>query len=99
MAHTRSNLGLGLQMAIGPMFLLGIMIFTGMPPILTGVVTLAMAFYAWSEFRKRSTLRRRDDGVYVWIEWYGFERTSVTDPSKPGGAWDCDGDGGGDGGD
>ncbi len=56
-----------------------------------------LAFGAYRNHRRRSTLRQRDDGTYVWIEWHGGERCSDTDPSEPGGDWDSEGDG--DGGD
>ncbi|MEM6906059.1 MAG: hypothetical protein AAF568_09215 [Pseudomonadota bacterium] len=50
--------------------------------------------------RRKETLRRGEDGVYVWIEFDGSERRSETHPEEPGGAWygDAGGDGGGDGG-
>ncbi len=59
-----------------------------------------IGFIAFSIYRNRvrqKTLRQREDGTYVWIEWHGGERCSNTDPSAPGGDWDSDGDG--DGGD
>lgn len=62
---------------------------------------LVVAVFAFSIYRdrvRRKSLRRREDGVYVWLEWHGGERSSVRDPSEQGGAWDSDGDGGGDGG-
>lgn len=61
---------------------------------------LFVAMLAFSLYRnhvRKTSLRQREDGTYIWIEWHGGERTSVTDPSAPGGDWDCDGDG--DGGD
>ena len=61
------------------------------------IVGPLLAFYAWSDFRKRSTLTQTEDGTYVWIEWHGGVGSSETDPSEPGGEWDSDGDG--DGGD
>ena len=61
---------------------------------------LVVGFIAFTIYRnrvRRKTLRQRDDGTYVWMEWHGGERYSETDPSEPGGEWDNDGDG--DGGD
>ncbi|GGX54094.1 hypothetical protein GCM10007385_22860 [Tateyamaria omphalii] len=62
-----------------------------------GLVGLFLAFQAWADFRRRSTLHQRDDGIYVWVEWHGGTRCSATDPSEPGGEWDSDGDGDGGG--
>ena len=62
----------------------------------TLVATISL-FGLYRDHRRRSTLRQREDGVYVWIEWHGGERCSDTDPSEPGGDWDSEGDG--DGGD
>ncbi len=61
----------------------------------------AIGFVFYRNRVRRSSLHRREDGVYVWVEWHGGERTSLQDPSETGGAWDSDGDGdgGGDGGD
>lgn len=56
-----------------------------------------LTFFGFVEYRRRSTLRQRDDGTYVWIEWHGGERCATRDPSEPGGEWDSDADG--DGGD
>ncbi|MBO9397559.1 hypothetical protein J7400_12800 [Shimia sp. R9_2] len=61
---------------------------------------LMITFIAFSLYQnrvRRKSLRRQEDGLYVWIEWHGGERSSYTDPSAAGGAWDSDGDG--DGGD
>lgn len=55
-------------------------------------------FLGFKDHSRHSSLRQRDDGGYVWVEWHGGERTSMCDPSQPGGQWDSEGDGG-DGGD
>jgi len=65
-------------------------------------LALLLAFAAFTVFSiyrdrvRRRSLRQREDGTYVWIEWHGGERCSTTDPTED---WDADGgDGGGDGG-
>ena len=63
---------------------------------------LIVAYIAFSVYRnrvRRKSLRQREDGLYVWVEWHGGERCSDTDPSEPGGLWDSEADGDGDGGD
>ena len=66
-------------------------------PLQCAIMVGIIAFLIYRDRVRRKTLRRRDDGSYVWIEWHGGERCSDIDPSTPGGAWDSDGDG--DGGD
>lgn len=61
------------------------------------LVIAVVAFNIYRNRVRRKSLSRREDGVYVWIEWHGGERTSLKDPSEQGGDWDNDGDG--DGGD
>lgn len=61
------------------------------------LVAAVLAFTFYRNRVRRKSLRKRDDGMYVWIEWHGGERSSLQDPSAPGGDWDSDGDG--DGGD
>lgn len=61
------------------------------------LVAAVLAFIVYRNRVRRKSLHKRDDGVYVWIEWHGGERTSYRDPSEPGGDWDSDSDG--DGGD
>lgn len=61
------------------------------------LIAVVVAFTIYRNRVRRKSLHRRDDGVYVWIEWHGGKRTSLQDPSEPGGDWDSDGDG--DGGD
>lgn len=58
-----------------------------------------IAFEIYRNRVRRRSLRRRCDGVYVWIEWHGGERCSDKDPTAPGGDWDSDTDGGDGGGD
>ena len=66
-------------------------------PFQLAVGVCIIAFHVYRNRVRRSTLHRREDGIYVWVEWHGGERCSVIDPSAPGGAWDSEGDG--DGGD
>lgn len=87
MGRTRAHLELQLQFVVGPILFLGVMVSIGAPAILVCGFGFWLAFHAWSDFRKRSTLRQRADGVYVWSDWQGKERWSVTDPSAPGGEW------------
>ena len=61
------------------------------------LVAAVIAFTMYRNRVRRKSLHKRDDGMYVWIEWHGGERSSLQDPSEPGGDWDSDGDG--DGGD
>jgi hypothetical protein len=61
------------------------------------LVTAVIAFTVYRNRVRRKSLRKRDDGTYIWLEWHGGERTSHRDPSEKGGEWDSDGDG--DGGD
>lgn len=70
--------------------------------IIFGVIVAYAAWDARRKHRRRESLRRMDDGTYVWTDFDGTERTSRTHPEKKGGEWYVDGsndDGGGDGGD
>lgn len=68
--------------------------------IICFIFLAAFIIFAFHSDRvRRKTLRKREDGTYVWFEWYGGQRTSEYDPSRPGGEWYGDTDGGGDGGD
>ena len=63
--------------------------------------TLFAIFVIFEIYRRRvrtKSLRQKDNGMYVWVEWHGGERSSWDDPSALGGEWDseCDGGGGGD---
>lgn len=99
MTSTRSTFDLAVRAAVIPGAIMGFMALTGAPAPLIALAGLFLAFMTWADVRRRSTLRRRDDGTYVWIEWHGGTRCSDTDPSEPGGAWDSDGDVGDGGGD
>ena len=66
------------------------------PPFMMGVIGVILAFETYRDYRRRSTLRKREDGVYVWIEWHGGESSAPTDPTDD---WDSEGNGDGDGGD
>lgn len=66
-------------------------------PLQCALVIAVIAFNIYRHRVRTRSLRQRQDGVYVWIEWHGGERQSLTDPSEPGGEWDSEGDG--DGGD
>ncbi|NIZ61442.1 hypothetical protein DL239_10685 [Sedimentitalea sp. CY04] len=68
-------------------------------PLQCGLVIAIIAFSVYRNQVRRKSLHKRDDGLYVWVEWYGGERCSATDPSVPGGLWDSEADDGGDGGD
>ena len=61
------------------------------------LIVVVGAFNIYRGRVRRRSLRRRDDGVYVWIDWRGRECCSLQDPTEPGGDWDSGGDG--DGGD
>lgn len=67
-------------------------------PVMAVIILAIVAFQVWKRRVRRRSLREREDGGYVWVEWTCAERRSDTDPRAPGGAWD-DGDGDGDGGD
>ena len=67
-------------------------------PIMIALVAIVLAFQFIRRFVRRKSLRQRDDGMFVWLEWTGREKMAETDPREPGGAWNSDGDGG-DGGD
>ena len=58
-------------------------------------VIAVLSFGIYRDRVRRKTLRRRDDGVYIWVEWHGGERSSRENPTED---WDSegDGDGGGD---
>lgn len=74
---------------------------TGFEYSVFGTIIVAgfVSFFFWRNRTRRRTLRIREDGMYVWIEWPSGERCSPDDPSAPGGEWDSGGDGdGGDGG-
>lgn len=65
------------------------------------LVAAAIIFYLYRENLRRKSLRQREDGMFIWLEWHGGEGRSYQDPSKPGGAWhdnsssdDFDGDSG-----
>ena len=65
-------------------------------PFQCALIVMVIAFQIYRTRMRKRTLGRREDGMYVWIEWHGGERSSPCDPSAPGGEWDseCDGDGG-----
>jgi len=69
--------------------------------LMLGVV-LAVAFVGWDAQRKRKrkeSLRRTDNGSYVWVDFDGSTKSSRKHPEEKGGAWDSEsGTGGGDGG-
>ncbi len=70
--------------------------------IIFGMIVAYAAWDARRKHKRRESLRRSDDGTYVWTDFDGTERTSRTHPEKKGGEWYVDGssgDGGGDGGD
>ncbi|MEP3846561.1 MAG: hypothetical protein ABJM43_14605 [Paracoccaceae bacterium] len=60
-------------------------------PSMCVLVVLAVGFQVYRSRVRKSSLHQREDGVYVWIEWHGAERSSICDPSLPGGEGDCDG--------
>ncbi|WP_299552317.1 hypothetical protein [uncultured Tateyamaria sp.] len=64
-------------------------------PFEIAIVCACVAFSVWRNRVRRRSLRQREDGMYVWVEWHGGERCSLDDPAAPGGAWDSEGDGGG----
>lgn len=65
-------------------------------PWIFGALFLAVVgFLFFRRTVRHRSLRRTEDGVYVWVEWHGGRCRSMQDPREPGGAWD---DGGGDGG-
>lgn len=49
-------------------------------------------FAVWRNRVRRRSLRQREGGMYVWVEWHGGERRSLYDPTARGGAWDSEGD-------
>lgn len=51
-------------------------------------ITVPVFLYYWHDRTRRRTLRKRDDGMYVWNSWPMGERCSPDDPSEPGGKWD-----------
>ncbi|MEP5731115.1 MAG: hypothetical protein ABJL67_17295 [Sulfitobacter sp.] len=61
-------------------------------PFMCVLIVLVVGFQMYRSRVRKSSLRQREDGVYVWIEWHGGERSSICDPSLPGGEWDSDGD-------
>jgi len=99
MTSNRSTLKLLQRTTVFPCLIIAyLLIFSEAPVIYVGLISLYMAFHSWRDFRRRSTLRQREDGTYVWINWDGSEACAITDPSAPGGEWDGEDDGG-DGGD
>ena len=66
---------------------------------LIAIVLAVIAFGIWRNRTRHRSLRRREDGKYVWVEWHGGERSSFKDPRAPGGDWDSGGNGNGNGGD
>ncbi|MEC8582808.1 MAG: hypothetical protein VXZ18_18910 [Pseudomonadota bacterium] len=70
--------------------------------IIFGVIVVYVIWDVRRKNKRRESLRRRDDGTYVWTDFDGTERTSRTHPDEKGGEWYVEGssdDGGGDGGD
>lgn len=70
--------------------------------IIFGVIVVYVVWDVRRKNKRRESLRRRDDGTYVWTDFDGTERTSRTHPDEKGGEWYVEAsgdDGGGDGGD
>jgi len=68
-------------------------------PIQCVLVIIFVAFVFYCNRVRRASLRQREDGLYVWVEWHGGERWSYDDPSAPGGLWESEAESDGDGGD
>ncbi|WP_147126282.1 hypothetical protein [Shimia ponticola] len=68
---------------------------SGVAPWEWALMAVFMVFGWYRNKVRRDSLHQREDGVYVWVEWHGGERTSICDPTEE---WDSEGDGG-DGGD
>lgn len=62
-------------------------------PLQATLVAIFVIFYIYRHRVRTKSLHQRDNGLYVWVEWHGGQRSSLDDPSAPGGAWDCGGDG------
>lgn len=97
MTRKCTNQTLALKTCAIPIGIFIFYVWSDAPTHVLFIVGPLLAFFAWSNYRRRSTLTQKEDGTYVWIEWHGGCRSSETDPSKPGGDWDSED--GGDGGD
>ncbi|WP_322889281.1 MULTISPECIES: hypothetical protein [unclassified Yoonia] len=56
------------------------------------VIAAAIVFSRHRDKVRRKSLKRDDDGLYTWIDWPGGKRSSYTDPSKPNGKWEREGE-------
>lgn len=56
------------------------------------VIAAAVVFSSHRDRVRRKTLKRDENGLYSWIDWPGGKRSSYTDPSKPNGRWDREGE-------
>lgn len=58
------------------------------------VLLVGIALMVWRDSRRkaarRRSLRREDNGIYVWVDFDGTERRSKSDPDAPGGEWTQD---------
>ena len=99
MTSIGSTWELGLRVAWFHGLLFCFLLFAEAPPLWILLCCGIVFFQAYRDYTRRRSLRQREDGLYVWVEWTGDERCSAEDPSETGGLWDGeggDGDGGGD---
>ena len=101
MTSERSIFSIALQQSVMPLAIVVILYLTpDVPKIILIFVASHLGYGVVRQTVRRSTLHKREDGVYFWIELGGETHYSITDPSDPGGAWgESDGDGGDGGGD
>lgn len=52
-----------------------------------------LIFYVVTHRIRVRSLHQREDGMFIWTEWYGERRSSRLDPRLPGGEWYSDSDG------
>ena len=94
MTSNRSDYEFSYARVLGGAAIIGLWIFADAQAAFIVFGSAVLIFDLYRDHKRRSTLRRREDGVYVWIEWHGGERSSTCDPTED---WDSEGDG--DGGD
>ncbi|WP_136442184.1 hypothetical protein [Pacificoceanicola onchidii] len=94
MTSTRSDYSFSYWTLLIVLAVLGLWAHAGESVVSIAFGGAVMSFGLYRDHKRRSTLRQREDGVYVWIEWHGGERRSFCDPTED---WDSEGDG--DGGD
>ena len=61
--------------------MMGLVVFVG-----------ALVFSRHRDKVRRNSLKKDANGLYTWTDWPGGPRSSYTDPSRPGGKWEREGE-------